>query len=59
MGKITDEEIKALSEAKNDEEWATVCVAIRDAHGNKYPDDWYTKVCLTGLLARTRKSWGA
>ena len=56
MERITQDELDALVKTKSELEWNAVCDAVKKAH-NGYPQDWYAKVIMSGLLAKTAAAW--
>jgi len=55
--RLTDEEFKSLAATKSETEWNTQCSNIKRSRGGAYPSDWYHKVVLSGLMAKTIKNW--
>jgi len=53
---MTNDELEKLKSTKSENEWNVCCDQIKKAH-NGYPDDWYQKVVLSGLMAETQASW--
>lgn len=51
MSNITDAELEKLKAAKTAAEWNAVCNEIKKARGGQYPNDWWPKVQLSGLMA--------
>ena len=49
---LTSEELQQLEQAKTEEEWNSLCDAVKRARGRMYPRDWFQKVIATGLIAR-------
>jgi len=58
ISKITNEELKRLEACKTAKAWAAACDAIKDARDGKYPEDWWTKVKLSGMMDRVMARWG-
>lgn len=52
---ITDEELKDLEACQSAQDWRDACDRIKAARGGMYPDDWWDKVKLSGMMDR----WGA
>jgi hypothetical protein len=49
---LTEDELIALSNAKNAEDWNETCDTIKAARSGWYPPDWYVKVLASGLMSR-------
>ena len=56
---ITDEELKSLEACQSGEDWGNACDKIKAARGGIYPDDWWDKVKLSGMMDRIMDRWGA
>lgn len=50
---LTVAEMEDLTNSTSEAEWNAACDRIKKARGGAYPDDWYAKVLLSGLAART------
>lgn len=57
MKPITEAELNSLKATKNEREWNAACDAIKKARNGSYPDDWWPKVKLTGLMDAIFASW--
>lgn len=56
---LTDEEIKRLSDCKNEAEWGVEVRSIKGARAGGYPSDWFPRVLAKGAIAdRLRTEWG-
>lgn len=55
---ITDAEIRALQNCTTENQWNDVCNQIKEARQGEYPPDWWAKVKLSGLMAKTTSKWG-
>jgi hypothetical protein len=56
---ITDEEMSKLEACTNGQEWADACDEIKAARGGvQYPDDWWAKVKMSGMMQRIMERWG-
>jgi len=55
---ISEEELASLNAVQSEDEWCAACVKIKDARGNKYPNDWYEKVLKSGMMDRIAAQWG-
>lgn len=49
---ITNEELKMLEACNTGEQWDAACDRIKGARGGTYPEDWFVKVLLSGMMAR-------
>lgn len=54
---ITEEELQALRETRNADDWSRVCNQIKTARRGAYPPDWWPKVMASGLVEEIRQSW--
>jgi hypothetical protein len=54
---LTDAELKALKESKNEQEWNDACDAVKKARNGSYPSDWFAKVLLSGVAAEAQANW--
>ena len=59
MKNLTQEELSILKACQSAEDWGDACDAIKEARGGMYPDDWWDKVKLTGMMDRILGRWGA
>ena len=50
MENITDQEIEMLKTCKTEEDWNKACDTVKRARGGRYPNDWFHKVVLSGLM---------
>jgi hypothetical protein len=48
---LEDQELDALKATKNEHEWNELCDAIKAKRGGHYPQNWYSKVIMSGLMA--------
>jgi hypothetical protein len=46
---ITEQELKQLKEAQDDDEWNRIVDEIMAKRSGSYPPDWYEKVILGNL----------
>ena len=58
MNNITNEELSMLEACQSAQEWREACDKIKGARGQAYPDDWWNKVKLTGMMDRILARWG-
>ena len=56
---ITDEELKSLEACQSGEDWRDACDKIKAARDGMYPDDWWDKVKLSGMMDRIMERCGA
>jgi hypothetical protein len=54
---LTEEEIATLEACKTEDEWNAACDAVKRARGGSYPDDWWSKMMLTGRAAMIAASF--
>jgi len=47
---ITEQEIEALESAMTEKEWNNACDKIKGARGGQYPEDWWPRVKLGGIM---------
>lgn len=52
---LTEDEIKDLRGCAHPDEYAVVARRIKEAHGDRYPQDWYEKVLKEGGIASELK----
>lgn len=57
--KITDEELATLEACQTGEEWNDACDAIKTARNGRYPEDWWQRVKLSGMMDRILQRWGS
>lgn len=57
MPNLSDSDLQALHGARSELEWNSVCDQVKKRHRGQYPDDWYVKVVLSGLIARKTFEW--
>jgi len=55
---ITDDELKDLESCQSADDWSAATNKIKAARGGMYPDDWWDKVKLSGLMDRIMDRWG-
>ena len=56
--KITKEELSILEACQSAQDWADACDAVKEARDGQYPDDWWDKVKLSGMMDRILARWG-
>ena len=56
--KITEEELQMLEACQSAQDWREACDKIKGERGQAYPDDWWDKVKLSGMMARILARWG-
>ena len=59
MNNITDKELEMLEACQSAEDWGNACDKIKGERGQAYPDDWWDKVKLSGMMDRILGRWGA
>ena len=50
MGKLSNPEFMTLATANSDREWEAACMAVKMAHGGKFPADWHEQLFDKGGL---------
>ena len=55
---ITDDELKDLEACQSADDWSAATNKIKAVRGGMYPDDWWDKVKLSGLMDRIMDRWG-
>ena len=58
MNNITNEELEMLEACQSAQDWREACDKIKGERGQAYPDDWWDKVKLSGMMARILSRWG-
>ena len=58
MKNITAEELKMLNDCQSAGDWTNACDAIKEARGGQYPEDWWDKVKLSGMMDKIMARWG-
>jgi len=58
MNNITNEELSMLEACQSAQDWREACDKIKGAREQSYPDDWWNKVKLTGMMDRILARWG-
>lgn len=59
MKNITTEELETLNNCQSAEDWSDACDAIKDVRGGQYPEDWWDKVKLSGMMDKIMSRWGS
>jgi len=57
MNNITNEELSMLEACQSAEDWREACDKIKGERGQAYPDDWWDKVKLSGMMDRILGRW--
>ena len=57
ISKITKEELERLEACQTADEWADACDAVKAARDGNYPEDWWPKVKLSGMMDRILERW--
>ena len=55
---ITEEELAMLEACQSANDWSEATKKIKDARGQSYPEDWWEKVKLSGMMDRIFSRWG-
>lgn len=50
--KLTDDEFNRLCACKTEQEWSDACDAVKAARDGQYPDEWFHRMNLSGLMAK-------
>lgn len=59
MKNITQEELQMLEGCKSAKDWGQACDTIKKARDGDYPEDWWDKVKLSGMMDRILGRWGS
>ena len=57
--KITEQELESLEACQSKQDWSDACDAVKEAGDGQYPDDWWDKVKLSGMMDWILGRWGA
>ena len=57
--RISDKELRLLENCKSETDWSIAVNRLKDARGGEYPDDWWEKVKMSGLMDKILSQWGA
>lgn len=55
---ITKEELAMLEACQSANDWSEATRKIKDTRGQTYPEDWWEKVKLSGMMDRIFSRWG-
>ena len=55
---ITEEELAMLEACQSANDWSEATNKIKCARGQSYPEDWWEKVKLSGMMDRILSRWG-
>ena len=55
--KITEQELESLEACQSAQDWREACDKIKSIRDQAYPDDWWDKVKLTGMMERILARW--
>jgi len=58
MKNITQKELGSLNACQSAQDWGDACDAIKEARGGMYPEDWWNKVKLSGMMDKIMTRWG-
>ena len=59
MKNLTDTEMSLLNGCQSADDWSNACDKIKKARGGEYPEDWWDKVKLSGMMDRILARWGS
>ena len=51
--------MRLLENCKSEGDWSIAVKNIKESRGGEYPDDWWEKVKMSGLMDRVLGQWGA
>lgn len=54
---LTEIELEKLKNSKSATEWDSICDAVKQIRGGQYPQDWFAKVVLSGVINNAQNSW--
>lgn len=54
---ILETELASLRATRSEQEWNRLCDTIKALRGGQYPDDWWPKVVLSGLMSEAQLNW--
>lgn len=54
---ITDDEIASLKMADTASKWDAACDRIKGSRAGRYPEDWFLKVVMSGLMNDVSSRW--
>lgn len=57
ISRLTTPEFEALQETKSEKEWNDLCDTIKDKRDGAYPEDWFERVILTGMISFAQQNW--
>lgn len=46
-----------MSQATSEDDWNNRCDHVKAANNNDYPSFWFSAIILSGLAAKTKKTW--
>ena len=58
MKNITQQELQMLEACQSAKDWGQACVKIKKTRDGMYPEDWWDKVKLSGMMDRILARWG-
>ena len=56
---ITESELQILEACQSKSDWGDACKRIKGFRDGAYPDDWWARVKLTGMMDRIMARWGS
>ena len=48
-----------LEACQTAEDWGNACDKIKKSRGEYYPEDWWARVKMTGMMDRVMSRWGS
>lgn len=58
MSNITTQELDMIENVRTPEQWDAACDTVKANRGGRYPDDWWPRVKLTGLMDKVMARYG-
>ena len=55
---ITEEELAMLEACQSANDWSEATKKIKEAREQSYPEDWWEKVKMSGMMDRIFSRWG-
>ena len=56
---LTDQDMRDLEATACEEQWNAICDRVKTENDGQYPSDWFERVIMSGLAARTVERWKA
>ena len=57
MKPLTKDEISRLQNTKSEEEWNTILEEVKASRDGKYPEDWFIRILLGGMMVIAKRNW--